>query len=66
MALHFFEGCLFEIHMLVCKAVLLFTGRRAPDAVRDIKDLWSLFIERLPGRVKSFTTLLKRPQGSSE
>lgn len=34
MASHFIEGCVFENHMLVRRAVLLFTGSRAPDAVR--------------------------------
>lgn len=66
MALHLIERCAFVIHFLVRNPVLLFTDRWVPDAVRDINDLWSLFIECLPGRVKAFTTLLKRPQSLSE
>lgn len=66
MALHSIERCAFVIHFLVRDPVLLFTDRWVRDAVRDINDLWSLFIERLPGRVKAFTTLLRRPRGLSE
>lgn len=57
---------LFNTYTGFRNSVLLFTHRGAADAVTDLKDLLRLFIERLPGQVKAFTTLLKRPQGLSE
>lgn len=54
-------GSLSEIYV-GWNSVLLFTDGGALEATADLKDLLILFIEHLPGQVRAFTTLLKRPQ----